>query len=117
MPAYKVKPEPDYSCPMPVEKRKKEKRYPTVCIPVSKEIIDALEVGGAVTVTLQGKVRGLESRQSADSDPWSNRDELRMELRLVDAEPGEEAGEDDDEAPEPTMKDAIDAGLGYTKKK
>ena len=116
MPSYKVKPEPDYaSCPVPVESRKKkEKRYPTVCIPVSKEIIAALEVGNQVTVTLTGKVRGLESRQSADSDPWSNRDELRMELRMVDAEAGE-ASDDEDDAPEPSMKDAIDKGLGYKK--
>jgi hypothetical protein len=97
------------------QRKKKEKRYPTVCIPVSKAIIDALEVGGAVTVTLTGKVRGLESRQSADSDPWSNRDELRMELRMVDAEVGDAPEDDEDEA-EPTMKDAIDKGLGYAKK-
>jgi len=116
MPSYKVKPEPEYNtCPVPVEQRKKEKRYPTVCIPVSKEIINALEIGGQVTVTLTGKVRGLESRKSADSDPWSNRDELRMELRMVDAEAGADA-DDEDDAPEPTMKDAIDNGLGYTKK-
>lgn len=115
MPSYKVKPEPDYATSAaPVEKRKKEKRYPTVSIPVSKEIIDALEVGGQVTVTLTGKVRGLESRQSADNDPWSNRDELRMELRMVDAEAGEDA--DDEEEKEPSMKDAIDQALGYDKK-
>lgn len=116
MPVYKVKPEQDYPCTAPMEKRKKEKRYPTVCIPVSKEIINALEIGGQVTVTLTGKVRGLESRQSADSAPWSNKDELRMELRVVDAEVGEDA-DDDDDAPEETMKDAIDKGLGYDKKK
>jgi hypothetical protein len=28
-------------------------------------------------------------RQSADNDPWSNRNELRMELRVVDAGGGE----------------------------
>jgi hypothetical protein len=117
MPIYKVKPEQDHmNCPVPVEQRNKTaKRYPTVCIPVSKEIIHALEVGGEVTVTLTGKVRGLESRQSVDSDPWSNRDELRMELRVVDAEPGEASEEEPDEKEE-TMKDVIDKGLGYTKK-
>lgn len=115
MPTYKVKPEPDYSCAVPAEKSKK-KRYPSVTIPVSPEIIAALEVGGQVVVELKGTVRGLESRQSTDNDPYSNRNELRLELRVVDAYAGEEADEEEDEK-EPSMKDAIDAGLGYSKKK
>jgi hypothetical protein len=112
MPQYKVKPEPDYSVPMPAS-AKKRKRYPSVTIPVSKEIIAALEVGGNVTVELKGKVVGLESRQSTDNDPWGNRDELRLELRVVDAYPAE--GGDEPEEKEPSMKDAIDKGLGYSK--
>jgi hypothetical protein len=115
MPAYKVKPEQDYPMATVSSSKKKEKRYPTVCIPVSPEIIAALEVGSKVTVELQGTVRGLESRQSTDNDPYSNRNELRMELRVVDAEPGDEA-DDDEEEKEPDMKDAIDEGLGYKKK-
>lgn len=115
MPTYKVKPEQDY--PMAVESspKKKTKRYPSVTIPVSKEIIAALEVGGSVTVELKGKVVGLESRASTDSGPWANRDEIRVELRVVEAYPGEDAEDDEDDAPEPTMKDAIDKGLGYSK--
>lgn len=117
MPTYKVTPEADYPSPvMAGESKKKEKRYPSVTIPVSPEIIAALEVGDDVVVELKGKVRGLESRQSVDNDPYANRNELRVELRMVDAEAGE-VSEDDDDAPEETMKDAIDKGLGYKPKK
>ncbi len=111
MPVYKVKPEPDHMTAMESPK-KKAKRYPTVSIPVSPEIIAALEVGGQVVVELKGTVRGLESRQSADNDPWSNRNELRVELRVVEAYAGED---DEPEEKEPDMKDAIDKGLGYSK--
>lgn len=117
MPVYNVKPEADYPSTVAMESsKKKEKRYPSVTIPVSPEIIAALEVGGDVEVTLKGKVRGLESRQSADSDPYSNRNELRVELRVVEAYPSdaEEEAEEGDE--QETMKDAIDKGLGYKKK-
>ena len=111
MPTYKVKPEQDY--PMTAEApKKKQKRYPTVSIPVSPEIIAALEVGGQVEVTLKGKVAGLESRQSSDNDPYSNRNEMRVELRVVEAYPGEDA---EPEEKEPDMKSAIDKGLGYSK--
>jgi len=110
-----VKPETDYGC-VPVESsKKKQKRYPSVTIPVSPEIIAALEVGGKVVVELKGTVRGLESRQSTDNDPYSNRNELRVELRVVEAYVAE--GEEEPEEKEPDMKDAIDAGLGYGKGK
>lgn len=112
MPVYKVKPEPDYmTSPQPASKGKK--RYPSVTIPVSKEIIAALEVGKPVEVTLKGTVRGLESRESSDSDPYSNRNELRVELSVVEAYPSEA----EEEKVEPDMKDTIDAKLGYGKKK
>lgn len=114
MPIYKVKPEPDYS--MPTVGEKKRKRNPSVTIPVSKEIIAALEVGKPVVVELKGTVRGLESRESVDSDPYANRNEIRVELSVVEAYPSEEV-EEEAEAKEPSMKDAIDAGLNYTKKK
>jgi hypothetical protein len=113
MPTYKVKPEQDY--PMTAESpKKKQKRYPTVSIPVSPEIIATLEVGGQVEVTLKGKVAGLESRQSSDNDPYSNRNEMRVELRVVEAYPGEDAEEEAEEK-EPDMKEAIDKGLGYSR--
>lgn len=119
MPIYKVKPETDYPTPvMAGEPKKKEKRYPSVTIPVSPEIIAALEVGGDVVVELKGKVRGLESRQSTDNDPYSNRNELRMELRVVEAHPNEVADTDDEvDEPKETMGGAIDKALGYDKKK
>lgn len=114
MPVYKVKPEADY--PMTSLPAKKAKRYPSVTIPVSKEIIAALEVGKAVVVELKGTVRGLESRESVDNDPYANRNELRIELSVVEAYPSE-AEEEKADAKEPDMKDAIDAKLGYGKKK
>jgi len=113
VPIYKVKPEPNHSMAIEPSPKKKEKTYPTVNIPVSPEIIAALEVGGQVVVELKGKVAGLESRQSSDNDPWGNRNELRMELRVVEAYPGEDAEEQEEK--EPDMKDAIDKGLGYAK--
>lgn len=116
MPTYKVKPEQDYPLAMSESPKKKQKRYPSVTIPVSPEIIAALEVGGQVVVELKGTVRGLESRQSTDNDPYSNRNELRVELRVVEAYAGEDADEADEaEEKEPDMKDAIDKGLGYKK--
>ncbi|HEX5128098.1 MAG TPA: hypothetical protein VFV90_00045, partial [Usitatibacter sp.] len=109
MPKYVVKPEQDY--PMTAAEsspKKKAKRYPSVTIPVSKEIIAALEVDGAVEVTLKGKVVGLESRASSDPSPWGNRDEMRVELRVVEAYPDDGAdNEEGEEESEPTMKDAI----------
>lgn len=117
MPVYKVKPETDYPTAMPSSVDRKKKRYPSVTIPVSKEIIAALEVGAAVVVELKGTVRGLESRESVDNDPYANRNELRVELSVVEAYPNEDDEEeaDDAEEKEPDMKDAIDAGLGYKK--
>jgi hypothetical protein len=68
-------------------RRRKQEALPDRHIPVSPEIIAALEVGGDVEVTLKGTVRGLESRQSTDNDPYNNRNELRVELRVVEAYP------------------------------
>jgi len=112
VPTYKVKPENDY--PMAIDSTaKKKKRYPTVTVPVSPEIIKALEVGKPCFVELKGTVRALESRQSSDSDPYSNRNELRIELREVEAYPSEDVEEKEEK--EPDMKGAIDKGLGYKK--
>jgi hypothetical protein len=116
MPSYKVEPEKNYPETVASSPSKKsEKRYPTVSIPVSPEIIAAFEVGEDAEITLTGKVRGLESRSSADSDPYMNRNELRLELRVVDAEPADAAGDDEEPAEDKksTMKGAIDAELGY----
>lgn len=116
MPKYNVKPESNTPGAI-ASPSKKEKTYPSVCIPVSPEIIAALEVGGDVEVVLRGKVAGLESRQSNNTnDSWMNRNELRVELRVVEADPAD-AAEEEEEEPEKSMKDAIDEGLGYSKKK
>lgn len=119
MPVYKVKPETDYPMTAPDGANRKKKRYPSVTIPVSKEIIAALEVGKPVVVELKGTVRALESRESVDTDPYSNRNEIRVELSVVEAYPNEadEEEADDAEQKEPDMKGAIDKGLGYAKKK
>lgn len=116
MPVYKVKPEKDsYPSPVNSSQGKPKKRYPTVNVPVSPEIIAALAVGDSVTVELKGLVQALESRQSTEQDPWMNRNELRVELRMVEAYPVEE-GEDEEEEPDETMEQAISKGLGYAKK-
>lgn len=117
MPTHKFKPEPQYPVAQP-EQKKRKKTFPTVSIPVSSEIIAALKVGGEAHVVLKGTVRGLEWRQSGDTnDPWSNRNELRMELRLIDAEPGEALEDDEAEPAETTMQEEIEKGLGYLKGK
>lgn len=115
MPVYQVKPEPQGPAVLESGNRKR-KQYPSVSIPVSPEIIAALEVGKPVTVELQGTVRGLESRQSTDNDPWANRNELHVELRVVEAYPGDDSEEDADEGETDDMKAAIDKGLGYSEK-
>lgn len=109
MPAYKVEPEKDYPETAPAPSGKREKRYPTVTICCSQEIIDALTLNEDAEVTLKGKVVGLSSSQGNNS--YDNRTELRLELRTVDAEPGEAS----EEEPEESMQDAIDKGLGYAK--
>lgn len=118
MALYKVKPEKDnYANAIPAPEGKSKKRYPTVCVPASPELIAALEVGGPVTIEITGFVQGLESRQSTESDPWANRNEIRVELRTVEANPGDDMAEDADEGEndDETMADAIDKGLGYKK--
>lgn len=119
MPVYKVKPETDYPMEATSPAKRKEKRYPKLYIPVSPEIIAALELGGQVVVELNGKVVGMESRKSEDGGPYSNKNEIQVELRVVEAYPSEDAEEeaDDAETKEPSMKDAIDEKLGYAKKK
>jgi hypothetical protein len=114
VPLYKVQPEQDYPEAVNSPAKKKEKRYPTVYLPVSPEIIEALKVDQAVEVNLKGFVCGLESRQSSDPGSYNNKNEIRVELRMVEAYPTE--GGDEPEEKEPSMKDAIDEGLGYAPK-
>lgn len=122
MPKYVVKPE-DNTPTAIGDSAKAEKRYPTVYLPVSQEIVDALAVGDAVEVTLKGKVSAL----SSDKGSKSERHNLTVELREVEAYP-DDAAEGADDAAEGegsgnggakkkkgTMKDEIDQGLGYQK--
>jgi hypothetical protein len=89
MPTYKVKPEQDY----PIDGRafgkgeKNKKRYPTSPSRSRRRSSRRSRWAVDVEVTLKGKVRGLESRQSTDNDPYNNRNELRVELRVVEAYP------------------------------
>jgi len=110
MPTYRVKPEPDFNTPIAAEGQKK-KRYPTVYVKASPEIIDALEVGQPAVVTLKGKIVGL----TAEDREQGGRHELQIELREVEAYPAE--GDEEPEEKEPDMKAVIDAALGYSKKK
>lgn len=117
MPKYIVKPE-DNGPPMAISgsNAKAEKRYPTVYLPVSQEIIDANPVDTQVEVTLLGKVVATRS----DKD----KNEITIELREVECYP-DDAAEGTDDAAEgegeaapkkkASMKDEIDQGLGYSK--
>lgn len=123
MPKYIVKPENDMPTTV-AGSAKGEKRYPTVYMPVSQEIVDALAVGDAVEVTLKGKVSAL----SSDKGSKQERHNLTVELREVEAYP-DDAAEGADDAAEGegqdggkggkkkknSMKDEIDQGLGYQK--
>lgn len=121
MPKYVVKPEDN--TPTAIGSGKAEKRYPTVYLPVSQEIVDALAVGDAVEVTLKGKVSAL----SSDKGSKQERHNLTVELREVEAYP-DDAAEGADDAAEGegesdnggkkkknSMQDEIEQGLGYTK--
>lgn len=111
MPKYTVKPEknsPETAMPS----SPKKDRYPTVTVQVSPEIIDALEIDQAAEVILRGKIVGLMSNKG-EGYP-GDRDEIRIELREVEAYPDEEGAEE--EEPEETMAGAIDKALGYGKK-
>lgn len=122
MPKYIVKPEDN--TPTAIG-GKAEKRYPTVYLPVSQEIVDALAVGDAVEVTLKGKVSAL----SSDKGSKQERHNLTVELREVEAYPddaaegaddaaegeGQDGGGNGEKKKKNTMKDEIDQGLGYQK--
>lgn len=117
MPKYKVQPEPMGGA---IPTSSKEKRYPTVYLPVSQEIIDANPVDTDVEVTILGKVIAVRS----DKD----KNEITVELHEVDCYP-DDAAEGADDAAEGegqdggkgakkkrnSMKDEIDQGLGYQK--
>lgn len=116
MPKYKVKPESGPGMPVSTDSAKAEKRYPTVYLPVSQEIIDANPVDTDVEVTLLGKVVATR----ADKD----KNEITIELREVDCYPDDAADGADDAAEgegnggkkkKNSMQDEIEQGLGYQK--
>lgn len=79
MPKYKVKPE-NMGMEVAGTSPKDTPYYPTVYFPISKEILDTLEVDEDVTVTIKGKVKMLESRQDGENE----KSECRIELREVE---------------------------------
>ena len=67
----------------------------TIYLPVSKEIVDSLDVDEKVKVVLHGRIAGLEAREGAE---YSNY-EIQLELRSLATEEKNEFTEllDDDE--------------------
>lgn len=112
MPIYKVKPEKNDGPATGAESPSSKERYPSVSVLVSPEIIDALEIDQMAEVTLRGKIVGLSANQG-EGYP-GDRNEIRIELREVEAEPDDGADEADE--PTETMGGAIDQALGYAKK-
>lgn len=58
-----------------------------ITIPVNKEILDALDVGDSVTVTLEGKVTELTKRESTDYKDLH----IGMEISSVECYPNTSA--------------------------
>ncbi len=82
MPTYKVKPE-TFGVVEAAPASKAKPYYPTVYLPVSKEIINKLAVGKKVHIMLAGEVEMLESRESESSGKSSETHEVRISLREV----------------------------------
>ena len=70
--------------------------YRGVCLPANKEILAALEIGEDVSVTIRGKVTGLESRER---EGRTERQEFDLEIKSVEVDSMNEyekmAAEDD----------------------
>jgi hypothetical protein len=79
MPTYKV-PAEDFG--LEAATPAKRKYRPTVYFPISKEILNTLEVGQDVEVLLKGKVEMLESRESLGG---KQKAEMRLEIHEVAA--------------------------------
>ena len=92
MPTYKVKPDKAHNMSQPVE----DSSYPSVHLPVSMEIMDMLDMGMSVKVTLKGKVKSMRSDEE--------KNEICIEVMEVSAYPEKSAK---------SMKEEIDEGLGY----
>ena len=93
MPTYKVKPEKMRSM---MNASMEVPSYQSVHIPVSKEIMDSMEMGMKAKVMLMGEIKSMRSDERGN--------EICMEVMEVSAYP---AGKSK------TMKEEIDEGLGY----
>ncbi len=100
MPTYKVKPE-TFGVVSAAEPSKAKPYYPTVYLPVSKEIIKKLAVGKKVKLILAGEVEVLESRESEATGSKSvEKHEVRISLRAVELSANnayEEMADDEDD--------------------
>ena len=96
MPTYKVKPEKMGTMESPMMDAPS---YQSVHIPVSKEIMDSLEMGMKAKVMIMGEIKSMRSDEKGN--------EICMEVMEVSAYP---AGKSK------TMKEEIDEGLGYKDK-
>ena len=93
---YKVKPNKMMTSPSKMMEDKEE--YPSVRIPVSKEMMKMMEMGMKVKVMLTGKIKSMRSDEMME--------EMEMEFMEVSV---------DHMGSKKTMKDEIDDKLGYTK--
>lgn len=92
MPRYKLPPPPSPrkdDAPVYAESDVPDEWARRIHIPVNEEIIQALRVGEQATVTLTGEIYELSSSQG--------RDNLAIQVEVVDAYPGAEMGDDEEE--------------------
>lgn len=106
--SYTVEPEKQDGLVAPSNgNKKREKSWPKITVPVSPEIVAALEMDGDCEICLIGKVTGLRSNQGG----WEgDRTEVTIELREVEVYEGEERPGDDGEEPD-SMEAAISREL------
>jgi hypothetical protein len=80
-----------YNIPAP----KKEKRIqsesvsgysyvPNIYLPASREMVNSLEVGKTISITITGEVKGLEARES---ESGGSKNEIRIEPRSIKMDP------------------------------
>ena len=60
---------------------------PTVYLEVSKEIVEALEIGDMTKIIIEGKVTVLESRSTEKNE---GRNEIQLELHKISVDAGNE---------------------------
>ena len=73
-----------------------EPSRPNVFLPANSEILEELEIGDSITVTITGKVIGLEARERTDGEDFK---EFSLELKSVETDSKnefEKMADDDD---------------------